>query len=104
MVSSIDLATLNTARVAIMTPIRNQCCQWEQDSTEAATRSIGEQVLDALACISTARINAPHPKPVAQDHLDAPKQFGIRLSQETLELISAIQEFRKRTNQPITDE
>ncbi|MCS5706907.1 hypothetical protein NZK27_11965 [Synechococcus sp. FGCU-3] len=51
---------------------------------------------------STARINPLHPKPVAQDHPDAPKQFGIRLSQETLELISAIQEFRKRTNQPIT--
>lgn len=39
---------------------------------------------------------------MAQDHPDAPKQFGIRLSQDTLELISAIQEFRKRTNQPTT--
>lgn len=39
---------------------------------------------------------------MAQDHPDAPKQFGIRLSQETLELVSEIQEFRRRTNQPFT--
>jgi len=39
---------------------------------------------------------------MAQDHPDAPKQFGIRLNQETLELVSEIQEFRRRTNQPFT--
>jgi predicted transcriptional regulator len=39
---------------------------------------------------------------MANDHPDAPKQFGIRLSDETMELVSAIQEHRKRTNQPIT--
>ena len=39
---------------------------------------------------------------MAHDHPDAPKQFGIRLSQDTLELVSAIQEFRRRTNQPTT--
>jgi hypothetical protein len=39
---------------------------------------------------------------MAHDHPDAPKQFGIRLSAETLELVNAIQEFRKRTNQPTT--
>jgi hypothetical protein len=39
---------------------------------------------------------------MAQEHPDAPKQFGIRLSEETMELVSAIQEFRQRTNQPIT--
>ena len=36
------------------------------------------------------------------DHPDSPKQFGIRLSEETMELISAIQEYRKRTDQPTT--
>ena len=36
------------------------------------------------------------------DHPDAPKQFGIRLSEDTMELVSAIQEHRKRTNQPTT--
>jgi predicted amino acid racemase len=39
---------------------------------------------------------------MAHDHPDAPKQFGIRLSQDTMELVSEIQEFRRRTNQPIT--
>ena len=39
---------------------------------------------------------------MAKEHPDAPKQFGIRLSEETMELVSAIQEFRQRTNQPIT--
>jgi len=39
---------------------------------------------------------------MAHDHPDAPKQFGIRLSEETLDLVSAIQEHRKRNNQPNT--
>jgi len=39
---------------------------------------------------------------MASEHPDAPKQFGIRLSQETMELVSEIQEFRQRTNQPTT--
>ena len=39
---------------------------------------------------------------MAHDHPDAPKQFGIRLSQDTMELVNAIQEFRQRTNQPTT--
>ena len=45
-------------------------------------------------------------KPLASaemnDHPDAPKQFGIRLSEETMKLVSEIQHFRQRTNQPIT--
>jgi len=39
---------------------------------------------------------------MASEHPDAPKQFGIRLNQDTMELVSAIQEFRQRTNQPTT--
>jgi hypothetical protein len=39
---------------------------------------------------------------MAHDHPDAPKQFGIRLSENTMELVSAIQDFRQRTNQPVT--
>jgi hypothetical protein len=39
---------------------------------------------------------------MASEHPDAPKQFGIRLSQDTMELVSAIQEFRQRTNQLTT--
>lgn len=39
---------------------------------------------------------------MAQDHPDAPKQFGIRLSQEIMELVSEIQQFRLRTQQSPT--
>ena len=39
---------------------------------------------------------------MASEHPDAPKQFGIRLSNEVMTLVSAIQEHRKQTNQPIT--
>ena len=39
---------------------------------------------------------------MASQHPDAPKQFGIRLSDEVMELVSEIQEFRQRTNQPTT--
>jgi hypothetical protein len=39
---------------------------------------------------------------MTNEHPDAPKQFGIRLNQETMELVSEIQEFRQRTNQPTT--
>jgi len=39
---------------------------------------------------------------MAQQHPDAPKQFGIRLSDDTMELVTAIQEFRIRTNQSPT--
>lgn len=39
---------------------------------------------------------------MTNEHPDAPKQFGIRLNQNTMELVSEIQEFRQRTNQPTT--
>ena len=33
--STIDLATLNVAREVIVASLRNQCCQWEQQSADA---------------------------------------------------------------------
>ena len=39
---------------------------------------------------------------MASEHPDAPKQFGIRLSEDTMKLVSQIQHFRQRTNQSIT--
>ena len=39
---------------------------------------------------------------MAHDHPDAPKQFGIRLSQETMQLVSEIQEFRRHAQQSPT--
>jgi hypothetical protein len=34
--NAIDLATLNAAQGVIVAALRNQCCQWEQQSTDAA--------------------------------------------------------------------
>ena len=34
--TAIDLATLNTAQGMIVAALRNQCCQWEQQSSDAA--------------------------------------------------------------------
>jgi len=39
---------------------------------------------------------------MASEHPDAPKQFGIRLRDEVMAMVSAIQEHRKKTNQPTT--
>ena len=39
---------------------------------------------------------------MASEHPDAPKQFGIRLGDEVMELVSAIQEHRTTANQPTT--
>ena len=34
--STIDLATLNAVQGVIVSALRNQCCQWEQQSSDAA--------------------------------------------------------------------
>ena len=39
---------------------------------------------------------------MVKDIPDAPKQFGIRLSDEIMEMVSAIQQFRQRNNQSTT--
>ena len=39
---------------------------------------------------------------MANNHPDAPKQFGIRLREEAMEVVSEIQLDRQRTNQTIT--
>ena len=39
---------------------------------------------------------------MARQHPEAPKQFGIRISDEVMELVSVIQECRQRNSQPIT--
>ena len=39
---------------------------------------------------------------MVKEHPDAPKQFGIRISDEVMELVAEIQEHRKRIQQPIT--
>jgi ABC-type nitrate/sulfonate/bicarbonate transport system substrate-binding protein len=39
---------------------------------------------------------------MAKEHPDAPRQLGIRLSNEAIELVSAIQEYRRKSNEPFT--
>ncbi|MCP9926396.1 hypothetical protein [Cyanobium sp. CH-040] len=39
---------------------------------------------------------------MAKEHPDAPKQFGIRLSSEVMELVSVIQEQRRHDQQSFT--
>jgi hypothetical protein len=34
--STIDLGTINIAQGVMVAALRNQCCQWEQDSADAA--------------------------------------------------------------------
>ena len=51
---------------------------------------------------SAGRIDSVTFKEMASEHPDAPKQFGIRISDEVMELVSAIQVVRKINNQPIT--
>jgi hypothetical protein len=45
MPSTIDLATLTAAQEQIVSALRDQCCQWEQDSTDAAADG---QLVNAL--------------------------------------------------------
>lgn len=35
--STLDLATINAAQGVIVAALREQCCQWEQDSADATT-------------------------------------------------------------------
>ena len=39
---------------------------------------------------------------MASEHPDAAKQYGIRLTDEVMEMVSEIQQFRQRSNQTTT--
>jgi hypothetical protein len=39
---------------------------------------------------------------MANDHPDAPKQFGIRLHPDVMEMVSRIQDYRRKNNHPTT--
>ena len=51
---------------------------------------------------SPATLKPLAPAAMAHEHPDAPKQFGIRLSEDTMKLVAEIQHHRQRTNQSIT--
>ena len=51
---------------------------------------------------SPATLNPLPPPAMASEHPDAPKQFGIRLSDEVMAMIGKIQEYRKKQNHQTT--
>jgi predicted DNA-binding protein len=51
---------------------------------------------------SPATLHPLFPPAMASEHPDAPKQFGIRLSNEVMAMIGKIQEYRKKQNHPTT--
>jgi len=57
-------------------------------------RSVTEQALDAYSLESPVTLNPLTTPAMAAEHPDAPKLFGIRLSQETMQLVCAIQQRR----------
>ncbi len=46
--SALDLATINAAQGVIVAAIRNQCCQWEQDSADAADAAADGRLSNAV--------------------------------------------------------
>ena len=57
-------------------------------------RSGTEQVLDSNSLESLITLNPLTTPAMAAEHPEAPKLFGIRLSQETMQLVCAIQQRR----------
>ena len=57
-------------------------------------RSLTEQVLDSYSLESPITLNPLTTPAMAAEHPEAPKLFGIRLSQETMQLVCAIQQRR----------
>ena len=107
---SIDLATLNTAQGAIVAAIRQQCCQWEQDSIDAVADGCLSNALmlehwsfaaDVLASkVSTeftalfckalnAQINGNTTRSVQEQMLDALTLEALTTQSEPIEILSA---------------
>jgi len=65
--STIDLATLNAVQGVIVAALRNQCCQWEQQSIDAAADGRASNALmlenwafaaDLLAGVVSAEVSS----------------------------------------------
>ena len=55
-----------------------------------------------MLVVFPARIKPHAPAEMAHEHPDAPQQFSMRLPNETMGLVTQIQGFRRRINQPTT--
>jgi hypothetical protein len=107
---AIDLATLNTAQGVIVSAIRHQCCQWEQESTNAVADGRLSNALmlehwafasDLLAsAVSTeftalfskalnAQINGNSTRSVQEQMLDTLTLEALATQSEQVEVLSA---------------
>ena len=108
--STIDLATLNAAQGVMVAALRDRCCQWEQDSADAAggnlsaastiqhwafaadllSTTISTEFTNLLCQALTARFGDLTPtthRSVANQVLDA-VALEVAASQETPELVA----------------
>jgi hypothetical protein len=87
--SVIDLATLNAAQGVIVAALRNQCCQWEQQSAGAAADGRLSNALmlehwafaaDRLAGIVSTEFSTPFSQALdARFHLSSTRSVGGQL-------------------------
>lgn len=107
---AIDLATLNVAQGAIVSALRNQCSQWEQDSIDAVAdgrlsnalmlehwafaadllASTMSTEFTALFCKAlSAEINGSSTRSVEEQMLDALTLEALATQSEPVEILSA---------------
>jgi hypothetical protein len=107
---AIDLATLNTAQGVIVSAIRQQCCQWEQESIDAVAdgrlsnalmlehwafasdllASAVSAEFTALFCKAlNAQINGNSTRSVQEQMLDALTLEALATQSEPVEVLSA---------------
>ena len=62
--STIDLATLNAAQGVMVAALRDRCCQWEQDSADAACQQGQRRILCSIwsgtGCSPQLEQHQPH--------------------------------------------
>jgi hypothetical protein len=87
--STLDLETINAAQGVIVAAIRNQCCQWEQDSADAvADGRLSNAVMvqnwafaaEILATIVNSEFTTLYSKALdARFHLSSTRSVGDQL-------------------------
>ena len=98
--SVIDLATLNAAQGVIVAALRNQCCQWEQQSVDAAANGRLSNALmlehwafaaDLLAGVVSTEFSTLFAQTLnAHFHLSSTRSMGDQLLDAlTIEVASA---------------
>jgi len=107
---AIDLATLNTAQGVIVSAIRQQCCQWEQESIDAVAdgrlsnalmleqwsfaadlvaSKVGSEFTALFAKALNAQINGNSTRSAQEQMLDALTLEVLATQSEPVEVLSA---------------